>query len=259
MAWSVNKSGFLGRIAARRKRCSTRRSRRSRIVNAAVFRGRHYADHRGRYRVFNPAVFRLYRSNTGPPLESDTPFETSATLPFQSVATFGNGTWWLSMSRFNGVLDSGFLPLGRGGETFLRLDIVGGAEVSGPPNPPSDFRLIQLAGGVVQVRAFYWQPGGLRAVEWAITLTTDGSTPVEPPAVSPTITKAMPNSGLAVLTYDLPAEADAIVVKVRLQTRRLLPAISYSEDSAVLSETVDRSAASAVLAADYMRGRNLGA
>jgi len=121
--------------------------------------GRRYAEHRGKYRVFNAAEYRFYRSDTAPPDEGDSPFATSASLPHTPTNIYADGIWYLSVSYFNGVLDSGFLPLGPNGETFLRLDISGAEESGSPPDGPATWHIEQRAGGVVGVVGFYMQGG----------------------------------------------------------------------------------------------------
>lgn len=213
---------------------------------------RHYFAGRGKYRVFNTAAYIFYRSNTGPPTETDALYESSATLPATPAATFADGTWWISVAYFNGVVKSGFLPLGPNGETFVRLDIVGGAVAGSPPQAPGDWRLEVRAGGVIRVVGFYLQLGANRATHWAITYTTNGSTPGTPPAVSPTVTVLMPTAGLAILSYDLPAQANGTTVKVRVQTKR---GTAYSENSVVKTAIADATGPSAVATAQRWPGR----
>ena len=220
--------------------------RRVRIGNVArisprlVDYARRYAAYSGMYRIFNAAEYRLYRSNSGPPQEGDTPFATAASLPATPANTFADGTWYLSVSYFNGILDSGFLPLGPAGETYLRLDIDGDTADS-PPQAPSQWRLEARAAGVVRIIGLYRESTTNRAEQWAIAYATDGSTP---PVDTPDLTHDMPSQGLAVLNYDLPAQSHAATVKVRLQTRRnigtdLVPIWIYSEDSEVKSLAAD--------------------
>jgi len=212
-----------------------------------------YADARGKYRIFNAAEYRFYRDNSAPPEEGDTPFDTNATLPHTPTNTYANGTWYISMSRFNGVLDSGFLPVGPNGETYLRLDLAAGAEEGSPPNAPLGWRLELRPNGVVRVIGTYYQVGDLRATQWAIAYTTDESSP---PADTPDETETMPTRGLAQLVYDLPAQGDETIVKVRLQTRRQDGETwVYSEGSTVLTVTADAQGPSAPLAAERYPGR----
>jgi len=218
------------------------------LTDPSWFRSRYYLDARGLYRVFNPAVYRFYRSNTGPPSEDDSPFATNATLPHTPADTHADGTWWLSVSYYNGILDSGFLPVGPAGETYLRLDLAGGEEAETPPAGPLDWRLVQKASGVVRVLAVYYETGANRADAWALAYTVDGSAP---PADTPDATETIAAAGLAVLQYDLPGQADGTTVKVRLQTRR---DSTYSEDSTVETTTADAAGPAAPPSADRWVG-----
>ncbi len=183
---------------------STPHSPLSTVTAWPAFRTRFYHDGRGKYRVFNAAEYRFYRSNSAPPAEGDTPFATNATLPYEPSDTYTDGTWYLSASYFNGVIDSGFLPIGPHGETYLRLDLTGGEETDSPPAGPNDWRLELTAGGVVRVVGMYYELGDARAEQYAVAYTTDGSTP---PADSPDVTLDMQAGGLALLSHDLPAQA----------------------------------------------------
>jgi hypothetical protein len=195
---------------------------------------RRYLDGRGKYRVFNAVGYRFYRSNSGPPAETDTPFATNATLPHEPADAYADGTWYLSVSYFNGVIDSGFLPVGPNGETYLRLDITAGAVAGSPPNPANDCQLEVRAAGVVAVLAAYYQADTLMAEEWAVAYTFDGS---PPPESTPDYTVAMDAQGLCVLEYDLAAQAHGTTVKARVQTRRNDGGWIYSEGSAILTAT----------------------
>ena len=212
--------------------------------------GRRSSGVRGLYRVFNTAGYRLFRKLGSPPAEGDTPWTTSASLPVTPIDTFSTGTWYISVSYFNGVIDSGFLPVGPAGETYLRLDVAaGGAQVDGPPRGPLDVHLEQRAGGVVRVVAVYAEAGDLHADTWAIGYTTNG---VDPVAGSPVATVAVPSAGLAVLSYDLPAQVDGTTVKVRIQTRR---GTSYSEGSEVIPVVVAVTGPTAPLGAERWPGQ----
>lgn len=209
-----------------------------------------YHQARGLYRVFGAAVYRIYRSNSAPPAEGDSPWATSATLPATPADTFADGTWWLSVSYFNGVVDSGFLPIGANGETFRQLVVAGGVGVGTPPSAPLDVRLELRAGGVVRVVALYAQEGDDRATVWAIGYTVDGSTPAED---TPTATQDIERtSGVEVLVYDLPAQANGTTVKVRVQTRR--GASTYSDGSTVLTATADATGPAQVPGGDLWSG-----
>lgn len=235
--------------------------RRPRIRGCVLKRGksRHRWDLRGKYRVFNTAAYRFYRSNSGPPVESDTPFATNASLPHEPADVYGNGTWYLSVSYFNGVIDSGFLPIGPAGETYLRLDLAAGVETTSPPRGPLDWRLEnrQAVSGVapVRVHGVYFQTGAERAEEWAIAWTTDGS---DPPADTPGATVEIPAVGslMSVLQYTIAAFGE-VDFKVRLQTRRNDSGWVYSENSEILTITSDATGPSVPLAGEASARFNL--
>lgn len=238
----------------RRRRHGLGAVRRSRIEDPARFRGRFYADARGLYRRFNAAEYRFYRDSATPPAEGDAPFATNATLPHTPANTYADGTWWLAMSHYNGVIDSGLRPQGDSNAVTRRLDITAGLEVPVPPDEPT-VELVPMAGGVLRVLASYSQAGSLRATEWAITYTVDGSTPGTPPAISPDVTLAFVAAANAeILEYDLPAQADGTVVKARVQTRRQDAAWTYSA-SQVVSGTADADGPAASLGGNAWRGR----
>jgi hypothetical protein len=224
-------------VTRSRLRIARREPERSRGVDAATLLRRYETEARGLYRVFNTAAYRLYRSQSRPPREGDEPFATTSSLPYEPGDTFGDGIWYLSVSYFNGVIDSGFLPLGPAGETYLRLEIVSGDEVYAPPYGPGGWSLSNVGGGVVRIVGYYRQRGGLRAGQWSIAYTTDGT---DPPADQPDVTVTIVPEGLAALEYDLPAQSDGTTVKVRLQTRRLDGATwRYSEDSEIKTIEVE--------------------
>jgi len=214
VAWPSEAGAVLGLVAAPRRRTVPPR-RRSRVVQVHG-RGRFYKVLRGRYRIFGEAVYRFFRSRDGPPAEGDPPWTTSGSLPHEPADTFADGTWYLAVSYFNGVFDSGFLAIGEDGATYRRLDVSGGAEETSPPADPLDVRLEPRAGGIVRVHAVCARPSSDPPVDWAIGYTTDGSTP---PADAPDVTEAMAGR-VAVLRYDLPAQGDGTTITVRVQTRR---------------------------------------
>lgn len=212
---------------------------------------RFHAAVRGLYRIFNAAGYRFYRSSVAPPAETDSPFATSATLPSTPANTYVDGTWYLSASYFDGVLDSGFLPLGTHGEAYLVVEIAGGVLIATRPHGPSNAFLTVKAGGVIRVNAFYLaasDPAATRANEWSIGYTTNGSTPA---IDSPTHVVSMGRGGLQVLAYDLPAQADGTTVKVQLQTRHspALGSPTYSLPGTVLVAVADAAGPTAPLSA----------
>lgn len=209
------------------------------------------------YAIFNAAGYRFYfrAAANGPPQETDTPFATNATLPYSPGTTFGDGIYFLAVSYFNGVLDSGFLPVGPNGEPYRRLEVGAGNQLVAPPGTPIDARLILRPGGVVRVQAAYFELGTGRATEWALIATFNGTDPGTPPAVSPTATPTILGSNLTVLEHDLAAQAHGTTVKVRVQVRRNDGGTwRYSEGSTVLTAIADAIGPAAAEGAGVWRG-----
>jgi hypothetical protein len=193
---------------------------------------RHYHDALGLYRVFNAAEYRFYRTSGSPPGPDDVAFDSNATLPHTPSDTFGgNQVWYLAVQYFNGVLLSGFRQLGPHGEQYVRLDLntdTPPIELSAPPKAPI-WNLEVRPSGVIRIVAMHLQRGSLRPTHWEIAWSNDGS---DPAADAPDITVAFSASGVEKLVYDLPAQLNGVVVKVRLQTRRTDGAdVRYSEGS----------------------------
>jgi hypothetical protein len=225
--------------------------RGSRVFFGPRWTGHWQLEGRSRYRIFNTAEYRFYRSNT--PTPPSTPFATNASLPHTPTDTFGDGEWYLWVTYFNGIIESPFLPIGDHGETYRRIDISGGAAVDVPPYGPLEWHLERVAAGVVRVvGVYYHQDSTLRAEEWAIAYTNDGS---DPPADSPDLTEEMPADGLCVLQYDLPGQVHGTNLKVRVQARRNDGSWVYSEDSEIKSLTADATGPTAPLDVDRYRGQ----
>lgn len=204
------------------RRKKTNRSRSA--ITLPTWPRRYYTSGRGLWRIINTAEYRFYRKLDNQPVKTDTWFAVNATLPFTPTETFGDGVWWIGVTRFDGNLESGFLPLGNNGATFLRLEISGGIEVLQPPQPPNNWHLERQAGGVVRVKATYKEFGETRATQWALfyVINNDGVPllPTLPPAGTPTETIDMPERGLAVLSHDLPAGGSGDAVRLYVLTRR---------------------------------------
>lgn len=242
----------------------------STIYDAGRLRVRHRVDLAGRYRIFNATEYRFYRSKAPdpPPVEGDTPYQTSPSLPYTDSPSpvWSDGTWYLAMSYFDGVIDSGFLPLGPYGRTYTRMDIalseLAGrppAQVEGSPtSAPSEWHLVTAAGGGVVIQGLYYeQVAATRAQQWALKFTFDGTTPTEMVNDGDEdLLVTMGTSGIEVLVHPLAAQAHGTTVKVRLQTRReQFPDVFYSEGSTVQTITADAQGPSAPYTATKWPGR----
>jgi len=219
---------------------------------AAVIVTTYLVDARGIYRVFNDDGYWIHY-DTSPPSEASTPDETTSTLPYTTTGTFtGTGTWYLAVQYFNGVIPSGFLPVGPNGEPYLRLDLDGDAAVGSPPKGPIDWALEVRPAGVVRVHGrVYVTDDDDDPDQWAIGYTTNGVDPVEDsPDVSVSFRYTL---GLVVLEYDLPAQADGTTVKVRLQTCRSSDSV-LSDGSTVKSAVAETIGPDAPIAAESWPG-----
>ena len=238
-------------IATRRRRKPGRRREVCTLLEPPLL-ARFAGDARGLYRVFPHAYYLFYRSDSGPPAESDSHFALASFLGYSPPDTFADGTWYLSVCYYNGVIKSGFLPLDPMGRTWRRLEIASGEEKANPSADPSAsvltspgiWQLEVIAGGVIRVHGYYNEQGSIRADDWCIAYTTDGTNPTVPPTAGGTTTivyNAIGGTSLAVLEYELPAQSHGTEVRVRINVRRDIGGGSYvySEGSDVVSADAD--------------------
>lgn len=238
------------------------RGARARLPFRPVDYGTRTSTDRGLYRIFETAQYRFYRTNDGsiPDPSTDTPFETSSSLPATLSTVFGDGVWHVAATYHNGIHESDLLPLGLNGETYIRLEVSGGAELPNPPKAPNQVTLEQRAGGVVAVIANYDEDfsSGLRADTWVISATYDGSTPPEDPGTPAAEVAITPSShGVSMLEEELPAQVHGTTIKVRVQVRRVADGSGgpyWSEGSAVLETTADAQGPSAPAGGVAWRG-----
>jgi hypothetical protein len=221
---------------------------------------RHEAEARGLYRVFSPAGYRIYRGAVPPVIGTDVPWATVTSLPATPALAWPDGTYYVAVTAWNGVVESGAYPIGPLGEPYRIITIAGGLMLTEPPQAPT-VSLELRAGGVVRVIGLYLPTTDERAdgaaTEWALAYTTDGSDPAES---TPDVTAAISyGTGIGELYYDLPAQIDGTEVRVRLQVRRddgVAPAVawSYSAGSAVLSALADAAGPAAPVGGEIWRG-----
>lgn len=249
MAWPTEAGSLRGAPARTVTRPPT--TARARVIRPGSGIRRQVTELRGAWRVFGTAGYRLYRQLGSPPQPGDTPWATPASLPVTPVDLFGDGTWYLAVSYYNGILDSGFLPIGPRGEPYRVLVVDKGVEANAPPQPPVDVRLEQLGGGVVRVTALYAEVGPNRADQWVISW---GGGPV---IWSHTNTVAMPTSGLAILEFDITGLADAEVLNLLVTTQRSGDNVQ-STNTTVSTITVDAAGPSSVPDLRRWRGVPVG-
>jgi hypothetical protein len=141
-------------------------------------------------------------------------YDTNPTLPYQTSETFADGTWYIGMSYFDGVLDSGFYPQGQSGLPYQVIVVSGGVIVGTPPSPVVDASL----SGNVLVRALYYpgvDPPGSQATSFYLTGTyNSGLLPINfTPATIPI------GGNPAILSYTFPAQMPGTVVDVTIYTQ----------------------------------------
>jgi hypothetical protein len=185
----------------------------------------------GHWRIFNTPEYRFYRSNVAPPLETDTPFATSASLPDTPPDTYADGTWYLAVSLFDGAIDSGFFPIGPNGEPYITVTIVDEKIVgTQAPNPPISWHLEQRGGdGDVWLIATYFKGNAPQADQFTYKWTSDGTTPSDPTYnpvdLNPTDEKyvgktTITTEALAVLEKLLGTYADGKTITAKCATAR---------------------------------------
>ncbi len=215
-----------------------------------------YVAARGLWRIWNEPEYRFYRTDGSAPDETDTPFETASSLPHECVAAWADGDWFISTSYFNGVIDSGFLPLGARSETYRRLRLVDGEEVALPPYPPFAVRLEPLADGDVRIVALHNQGSdtALHATEWAVAYTFDGTDPV---ADDPDYTETITGERAVVLDKTVTGGTDGQTFKVLVQTRtgNAEDGYAYSETGITGSTTLVATGPDAITIAHHWSGR----
>lgn len=221
MAWP-SEAGILGPITSRHSRGAVPRRRSlAQITAPPMGRKRYYSRHFGLWHAFNDAVYRFYLKLGSPPSPGDTPTSTSATLPKTLPGLFADGTYYLSVSYFNGVLDSGFLPIGAQGQTWQRFDIVSNNDIALPPQPPTFFSARPAANNDTRVFAVYAEEGATRADKWVIYTTIDFAPDADPISSADRQEVDLPAGGVAILEFTAAASNfDGLYTIVLVRTMR---------------------------------------
>lgn len=229
MAWPTE-AGWMAATVAHSRRSRSARRRRASAAGSVVLLAlsRHAARFVSLSRITEPAEYRIWRTVGSPPDPGSDPVHaTPAALP-TTDGPLGSIDYFYAVSYYNGVLDSGLLPIGADGRTWVRvnLDPLVGA-IDGPPPDPLDVRLEARPGGVVRVHAL-WSGARDGTERWVVTYTDDGSTPLGAPFWVPTIQQSFGGASLAVLEADLPASADGSTVRALVQVQSGTGLLSYS-------------------------------
>lgn len=197
-------AGFLGPLRGRpdprRVRARRRRGVLGRIIAPPLGRARYRQRWIGLWRAFNAAGYRVYWQHGSPPSAGDAPVAVGPTLPIHISGPIADGVWYLSVSWFNGVLDSGFLPIGPAGETWLRFDFDRGAPSATPPRAPISARGELLPDMGWKIHAVYAEDGPDRADEWVIYTLVD-TDPNGDPLTGNRETIPMASGGVGILSF----------------------------------------------------------
>lgn len=213
MAWPAEAGALVG--ATRRRRRDRRRRGAGATTAPSVTRARFTTEARGLFRIANAPEYRFYRRQGEPPLETDTPYATASSLPATPAATFTEGEWCIAVSFFDGVLDSGFLPLDGVGRTcrVVRLNSAGQSQETLPPEP-EDWTLSLQPNGVVRITARVLLDPADPPAAWVYAFGVD-----EPPTTEQELWTQVDIDGVggvATLSVDLPPQPDGSVVHVGL-------------------------------------------
>lgn len=203
-----------------------------------------------RYRVFNSAEYRIYINTSAPPQPGDTPTLTTASLPYEDPGTtfVAPNKYYISMSYFNGVYDSGFYPIGPAGESYLILDlsVTPVVTTSRPLNPQYATAFIRYdvyGTFIATLQATYFEEGDNRATEFAAWYSYSGY-PSDGES-SPDYTATIDDNGIAVMEWSgVTGSVYPATAYFRVKTRRLIAEDTYvySKTGVLASCTADASA-----------------
>ncbi|HEX8913192.1 MAG TPA: hypothetical protein VF796_12605, partial [Humisphaera sp.] len=209
----------------------------------------------GHYRVADPAVegYELYRGVDAEPDLDAAPWATAAALPIETPPLAPGHTYRFVLRRRN----RWGLASANAGSTAVRVD-GGGAELPAPPSAPFEVTAAALAGGVVEIRAFYdaAADGDLTADLWLVYVRTDGTDP-DPGTDAPVEVAVVEADGVAKLVYETAALAAGTVVTAIVRTRRSGPPDADSTNADVVTATATVAGPPAVgTPADAFLGRS---
>lgn len=212
-------------------------------ANVTTEKDRRVNHLRGRYRIAKDslATYELYHSTSGvPDIDSASPVATNAVAPsFVYAVASGQSHYLLVVQRnkYN-------LVTRKRDATVFEID--GGGNEVNRPTGPINLRLTQKDDGKIRIQAEYYyleDATSVRADEFAVWLTNDGSNP--DPSVDPTLTtvSVVEADGLAKLDYTTGSQTDGATIKVIVRTRRTSDSVDDG-NSDIVSATADATAPS---------------
>jgi hypothetical protein len=179
---------------------------------------------RGALRIYNTAEYRFYRTDDGsaPDPDSDAPYATASSLPATPAVDFADGTWNVTVTYFNGVLESSPLAIGPAGETYLTLVIDSGEETEAAPNGPITWRINEevAAGttdGTLSVIAMLYVDTDAPADEVGVWVATGASVPSGDGA--PDYSTSVPSNSMGVVSIVVPMTDYALGTTVNVGVR----------------------------------------
>jgi len=207
----------------------------------------------GWFRIFNYAVYRFRHRTDGrdPDPIIDAPEAEQFALVWLSGVLAVSSDHRFAVSRYNGVRES---PLGLVRQVVLDAE---GLETAAPPSPATLPALVTLSAGVLRLIALYAADADLPAVRatHAAIWWRMGANPVfsgDPDAV----VALQLGRGYAVIIYDMPAQADGVLVTVQVRPRRSVagqPTVDAATALEIATEAVADGPAAPILA-----GRDAG-
>lgn len=144
------------------------------------WRKRHATQVRGLSRVFNAAEYRFYRKDGSAPVPgTDSPHATASSLPDTPAGAWSDGDWYVTVTYFNGIIESLPKLQGPDGTAAKRLEISGSLEVDAAPGDPSEVTVSAIAGAKIRVVAIYSQARdrgrGITPTHWRLSWSGDAS------------------------------------------------------------------------------------
>lgn len=144
------------------------------------WRKKYQTQVRGRSRIFNAAQYRFYRKDGSVPVPGvDSAHATASSLPSTPAGAWADGDWYITVTYFNGVIES--LPKLQppDGTPAKFLEIASSAEVDLAPGDASEYSISAIAGAKIRAQAIYSLASdrgrGVTPTHWRLSWTGDAS------------------------------------------------------------------------------------